>query len=160
VWRCHRPAGLMQGLGLGLGLVVSVIVWWCHRPAGLMQGLGLGLGLVVSVIVWWCHRPAGLMQQAVCPKMATDMDSHTPQQCFRCGSLNAAFPYWITILCRKQTTFSVEIQQYWKLVTVVKWSVIGPWEFHGRGLPVAPSWGRMVLMLLISMEKAISRASR
>jgi len=77
------------------------------------------------------------MQNTVGPKMAADIDSHTPQQRFQYSILDAGFPHWITILCKKQTAFSVQIQQYWKLVIVVKRSVIGPWEFQGRGLPWA-----------------------
>jgi len=35
--------------------------------------------------------------------------------------------------------FSVQVQQYWKIIIVVKRSAIGPWGFQGHGLPEAGS---------------------
>jgi len=67
-------------------------------------------------------------------KMAASIGSDTPLiTTMPLILLDSSFPYWIMILCKKQTAFSGQIQRYRKLMNVVKRSAIGPWECKGRG---------------------------
>jgi len=78
------------------------------------------------------------------------------------NAFDVSFLYWITILCKMQRTIYVQIQQYWELMIVIKWSMIDPREFKGRGSWMAWSHHHAAAgcfwELLITVEKLASNA--